>query len=221
VWAKRLNGVYSILQDRSRRLSVESVEDMAVLEGTLDWFLAEKKDALTRAVAENGGRNVGVTLHHLHFLTKEASDDFEDMLRGIIAVTKVYATRDETTKHLTFINPRTLSQDTVENSFGALRLGADHMRLTATVVHQVSIRIGVTGLQDATSHRVLKKRNISEGTYSAEHAAVELMIGEALVAKKQSVAKFKAMFRTPTFSVDDDGDVVMDWGMVPRPVPRP
>jgi len=66
VWAKRLNGVYSILQDRTKSLSIESVEDLECLEGTLDWFLREKDDALKRAVTHNGGREVGQVEHHSH-----------------------------------------------------------------------------------------------------------------------------------------------------------
>jgi hypothetical protein len=214
VWAKRLNGVYSILQDRTKCLSIESVEDLECLEGTLDWFLREKDDALKRAVTHNGGREVGQVEHHSWFLTKEASDDFEDMLRGIIAVTKVYATRDEGTNQLTFFNPRTFSQDTVENSFGALRLGAKHMRLTPRVVHEVSIRMNLSSLHDTTNHRVLKKRNIADSTFSAEDAAVELNIGDALVEMKKKAKAHHAKFREPTFSLDDDGNVVMDWGTV-------
>ena len=196
-------------------MSLESVEDLAYLEGTLDWFLKEKEDALKRAEAEYG-REVNQVEHHLCSLTKEASDDFEDMLRGIIAVTKVYATRDEETGQLTFFNPRTFSQDTIENSFGALRLGARHMRLTPRVVHEVSIRMNVNSLHDVTNHRVLRKRNVAESTYSAEDAAVELMIGEELVSMKKACAESHAKFRKPTFSLNEEGDVVMDWGTAPH-----
>ena len=207
--------MFTILQDRSKCLSLESVEDLAYLEGTLDWFLKEKEDALKRAKAVYG-REVNQVEHHLCFLTKEASDDFEDMLRGIIAVTKVYATRDEETGQLTFFNPRTFSQDTIENSFGALRLGARHMRLTPRVVHEVSIRMNVNSLHDVTNHRVLRKRNVAESTFSAEDAAVELKIGEELVSMKKACAESHAKFRKPTFSLNEDGDVVMDWGTAPH-----
>ena len=139
-----------ILQNRQCKLSVENLDDLETLENVLAWFRAWRKDCFDKVREFNS--SAGVKELHSQFLTSEASEDFEGMLSGVIAVTKTYATRDAESDALTYFNPRTFSQDRVEQYFAILRLSARHMRYTATALHAIHSKVAV-----GESHHLLEE----------------------------------------------------------------
>jgi len=124
-----------------------------------------------------------------------------------------YATRCETTNHLTHLMPRIISQDPVENQFAKYRLGLGHMRFTTASLSHMHQRLGTAGLISAVGHKAQDKRNAGAASEEMESLCDGIIAIESTIAAfHERRISYKALFAKPTVTIAADGTVGISFG---------
>lgn len=141
----------------------------------------------------NPNRKLNSSELHTGFFTREASDDFEYMLRGIVDMCEFYATE------ITFVAKR-ITSDILENGFAAIKMDVGHNRMTAQAATQTSCNIEATrqlrsanALNEAGVNRKTNCEPDAEETFS--YLAPVDYIKEYKAEKKEALIINKANWR--------------------------
>jgi len=144
---------------------------------------------------------------HKYFFTAEASTDFLLMLKAIPQFVNYY-TRPEMTNSSSFsyIIPRRITQDNLENRYGAIKLDIGHNGFNAKNVVHSAHKLEIGSMQRVAA-RTQKKRNCIGDSITTERADInsssivgEIVDTDEAIRSNQSIeiARFNPLINLET-----------------------
>lgn len=204
--SQKMTTLFAILNSCNVKLSC-TCEELVELLDIYKWFTEWKQDNLARTkqrLLSSGVEKLSDRRLYVNFFTKEAADDFESMILGIVQMVQYYTATISCAPLPQYFVPRKITQDKLENTFGAIRVRAGANKLTHETVARISHELSVFSEYNKLARCDQKKRNCMD---SSEVVDTTIDATACVADAKKISENFKKSLGTPKFAKEDKGSL--------------